>query len=113
MKIILGTGNSVTTAFNVSEKLLTFTGAYNFDILAEESSIWNSTRNAWMWNAPEGSTASASAASGEAITYSGGLPVQYIRLNALPASSASGDTLVITCDCPGDIAQYNAFVALG
>jgi hypothetical protein len=112
MKIILGTGNSVATTFNVAEKLLTFTNAYNFDIKFDEVTIWNSTRSAWMWNGSV-SGAAASAASGEAITYSGGLPVQYIRLSSLPASSASGDTLVITCECPDDVALYNAFVSLG
>lgn len=112
MKIILGTGNSVTTAFNVTDKLLTFTGAYNFDIKAEETAIWNTTRSAWMWNGSV-SGAAASAASSEAITYSAGLPVQYLRLSALPASSASGDTLVVVTECPDDIALYNAFVALG
>jgi len=109
MKIILGTGNAVTTTFDVTNKLLTFTGAYNFDIIPDDTTIWNTTRSAWMWNTSV-TGAAASAASAEVITYSGGLPVQYIRLNALPASSASGDTLVITTECPADIALYNASV---
>lgn len=109
MKIILGTKNTVTTTFDVANKLLTFTGAYNFDIIPDETTIWNTTRSAWMWNGSV-SGAAASAASAEVQTYSGGLPVQYIRLNALPASSASGDTLVITTECPKDVAIYNASV---
>jgi hypothetical protein len=109
MKIILGTKNTVTTAFDVANKLLTFTGAFNFDIVPEETTIWNTTRSAWMWNTSV-TGAVATAASAEPITYTGGLPVQYIRLNALPASSASGDTLVITTECPAGIALYNASV---
>jgi hypothetical protein len=109
MKIILGTGNAVTTTFDVTNKLLTFTGAYNFDIIPDETTIWNSTRSAWMWNGSV-SGAAASAASAEVQTYSAGVPVQYIRLSSLPASSASGDTLVITTECPVSVATYNATV---
>jgi hypothetical protein len=109
MKIILGTKNTVTTTFDVANKLLTFTGAFNFDIVPDETAIWNTTRSAWMWNGAV-TGAVATAASAEPITYTGGLPVQYIRLNALPASSASGDTLVITTECPKDVAIYNALV---
>ena len=103
MRILIGTGNAVSAAFNPTAKTLTFTGAYNFDIEPATLDVWDSTLSAWVVGGT--STTSASAAP---ITYSGGLPVQTIQLSAVPASAASGDTLVITCDCPDNVALYNS-----
>lgn len=105
MKIKLGLGNAVTCAFNASAKTLTFTGAYNFSINETSIAVWNTTRSAWMLG-------EASLATGTtAVTLSAGLPVYTITLSDVPASSANSDTLVITMDCPDDVALYNATVA--
>lgn len=103
MKILIGTGNSVTTTFNPTEKTVTFSGAYNFDISPENTSIWDSTTSSWVLGG--GTTVSASA---EEVTFTAGLPVQTLRLSAAPSGAASGDTLVIITDCPDSVALYNA-----
>lgn len=102
MRIKIGEGNAVSAAFNTTAKTLTFTGAYNFDIEPATLDVWDSSVSAWV----VGGT-STTAASANAITFSGGLPVQTIQLSAVPAGAASGDTLVITCDCPDSVAIYN------
>ena len=102
MRILIGTGNSVSAAFNPTAKTLTFTGAYNFDINPSTLDVWDSTISQWIVGGT--STASASA---NTVTFSGGLPVQQIQLSAAPSGAASGDTLVITCDCPDSVAIYN------
>lgn len=106
MKIKIGTGNAVSCAFNPTAKTLIFSGAYNFDIEPSNINVWDSTLSTWLLGGPT-STVSASA---EDVTFSGGLPVQTIRLSAVAASAASGDTLVITTECPDDVALYNATV---
>ena len=107
MKIQIGTGNSVSCAFNPTAKTLTFTGAYNFDIEPSGTSVWDSTVSEWILGGPTGLTS----ASANSITFSGGLPVQQIQLSAAPSGAASGDTLVIITECPDDVAIYNATVA--
>jgi len=102
MRIRIGQGNAVSAAFNTTAKTLTFTGAFNFDIEPATMDVWDSSVSAWVLGGT--STTSASAAP---ITFSGGLPVQTIQLSAVPAGAASGDTLVITCDCPDAVAIYN------
>lgn len=103
MRIKIGEGNAVSAAFDPTAKTLTFTGAYNFDIEPATLNVWDSSVSAWVVGGT--STTSASA---NAITFSGGLPVQTIQLSAAPSGAASGDTLVITCDCPDAVALYNA-----
>ena len=102
MRIRIGQGNAVSAAFNPTAKTLTFTGAFNFDIEPATMDVWDSSVSAWVLGGT--STTSASA---NAITFSGDLPVQTIQLSAVPAGAASGDTLVITCDCPDSVAIYN------
>lgn len=104
MRIKIGTGNSVSAAFNPTAKTLTFTGAYNFDINPSTMDVWDSTISEWIL----GGTTGTVAASAAPVTFSGGLPVQTIQLSAAPSGAASGDTLVITCDCPDTVALYNA-----
>lgn len=106
MKIIIGTGNAVSCAFNPTAKTLTFTGAYNFDIEPGNTSVWDSTISQWILNGPTG-LASASA---NPITFTGGLPIQQLQLSAAPSGAASGDTLVIVTECADDVALYNATV---
>jgi len=103
MRIKIGEGNAVSAAFDPTAKTLTFTGAYNFDIEPATLNVWDSTLSTWVL----GGT-STNAASAAPVTFSGGLPVQTIQLAAVPASAASGDTLVITCNCPDTVALYNA-----
>lgn len=105
MRIRIGQGNAVSAAFNPTARTLTFTGAFNFDIEPATMDVWDSTISQWVLGGT--STTSASAAP---ITFSGGLPVQTIQLSAAPSGAASGDTLVITCDCPDSVAIYNATV---
>lgn len=107
MKIKIGEGNAVSCTFNTTEKTLTFTGAYNFDIEPGNTTVWDSTISAWILNGPTGLTA----ASANPITFTGGLPVQQIQLSDVPGTAASGDTLVIITECPDDVAIYNATVA--
>ena len=104
MKILVGTGNSITATFSVSAKTLTFAGAYNFDIVPENITVWNTTRSAFMLG--ETGTATCTVA----YTNVAGLPVQTVTLSALPASSADGDSLVIFLEIPNDVAIYNAIV---
>ena len=103
MRIRIGQGNAVSAAFNPTARTLTFTGAFNFDIEPASMKVWDSTISQWVLGGPN-STVSASAAP---VTFSGGLPVQTIQLSAAPSGAASGDTLVITCDCPDSVAIYN------
>lgn len=107
MKIKIGEGNAVTCAFNTTNKTLTFSGAYNFDIEAGNTTVWDSTISEWILGGPTGLVA----ASANDIAFSGGLPVQQIQLSAAPSGAASGDTLVIITECPDDVAIYNATVA--
>lgn len=104
MRIKIGEGNAVSAAFDPTAKTLTFTGAYNFSIDPSSLNVWDSTLNKWVVGGSN-NTVSASAAP---ITFSGGLPVQVIQLSAAPSGAASGDTLVITCECPETVALYNA-----
>jgi hypothetical protein len=106
MKIIIGTGNAVSCSFNPTAKTLTFSGAYNFDVEPDNTTVWNTTRSAWMLNGPTGLVS----ASANAITFTGGLPIQQLQLSEVPAGAASGDTLVIVTECSDDIAIYNATV---
>ena len=106
MRIKIGEGNAVSAAFDPTAKTLTFTGAYNFDIEPATLKVWDSTISEWILGGPTG-TVSASAAP---VTFSGGLPVQVIQLTAAPSAAASGDTLVITCECPETVALYNASI---
>lgn len=107
MKIKIGTGNAVSCAFNTTAKTLTFTGAFNFDIEAGNTTVWDSTISEWILNGPTGLVS----ASANDITFTGGLPVQQLQLSAAPSGAASGDTLVIITECPDDVAIYNATVA--
>lgn len=112
MRIKIGLGNSVTVAFDPTTKTLAFTGAYNFDLYETGISVWNTTRSAFMIVGqlpPVGDPPVYPPI--KTITYVGGLPVQTLTLSSIPASAASGDALVITCECPDDVAIYNATVA--
>ena len=116
MIIKIGLGNSVTTTLDVTAKTLTFTGAYNFDLNEGGLSVWNTTRSAFMI------VGQIVTGSGTILdpyvyppvrteSYVGGLIVQTLTLSSIPAGAANGDVLVITCDCPDDVAIYNATVA--
>ena len=105
MRIKIGEGNAVSAAFDPTEKTLTFTGAYNFDINPATMDVWDVTTSEWILGGD--TTVSASAAP---VTFDGGLPVQVIQLTDAPSGAASGDTLVITCDCPDTVALYNASI---
>lgn len=107
MRIKIGEGNAVSAAFNPTAKTLTFTGAYNFSIDPSSLNVWDNTISGWVC----GGT-STTAASAAPITFTGGLPVQVIQLAAAPSGAASGDTLVITCECPDAVALYNASIEL-
>ena len=116
MRIKIGSGNSVTVAFDVTAKTLTFTGAYNFDLNEKGLSVWNTTRSAWMIVGQLPPTGSGTILDPyvyppvRTTTYVGGLIVQTLTLSTIPASSANTDVLVITCDCPDDVAIYNATI---
>ena len=112
MRIKIGLGNAVTVAFDVTAKTLTFTGAYNFDLYETGISVWNTTRSAFMIVGQLPGTGDPIVYPPiKTITYVGGLPVQTLTLSSIPAGAANGDTLVITCECPDDVALYNATVA--
>ena len=117
MRIKIGLGNSVTVAFDVTAKTLTFTGAYNFDLNEDGLLVWNTTRSAWMIVGQLPPTGSGTEEDPYVYppvrteTYVGGLIVQTLTVSTIPAGAANGDTLVITCDCPNDVAIYNATVS--
>lgn len=107
MKIKIGEGNAVTCVFNPTAKTLTFSGAYNFDIEAGNTTVWDTTISQWILNGPTGLVS----ASANDIAFTGGLPVQQLQLSDAPSGAASGDTLVIITECPDDVAIYNATIA--
>ena len=107
MRIKIGLGNSVTVAFNVTAKTLAFTGAYNFDLYETGISVWNTTRSAWMIVGQIPGTETPI----KTIVNVAGLPVQTLTLSSIPAAAANADVLVITCECPDDVAIYNATVS--
>lgn len=117
MTIKIGLGNSVTVAFDVTAKTLTFTGAYNFDLNEGGLSVWNTTRSAFMIVGQLPPTGAGTEEDPYVYppvrteSYVGGLIVQTLTLSSIPVAAANGDTLVITCDCPDDVAIYNATVA--
>lgn len=111
MKVLIGTGNAVTKVFSVSAKTIAFSGAYNFDIIPDGNfSVYSVTASKWIYGggvtgASPGTTATV------ATTFTAGAPVQTVTFNQLPSGVADGDTLIITVDCPPDIANYNAIVS--
>lgn len=111
MKILIGTGNSVTTAFNTTAKTLVFTGAYNFDIVPDGNfSVYSTTASKWIFGGGPAETVPGITASAEVQTYVAGLPVQTMTFSALPAGVANGDTLIIFCDAPDSVALYNSVI---
>lgn len=107
MKILIGTGNAVTTTLNVTAKTLTFNGAYNFDIIPSGSfQVYSTTGGKYLYDAKTMPDVTAIASN----SYVGGLNVQVVTFSAIPSGIADGDTLVIYCDCPDPIANYNAVV---
>ena len=107
MKILIGTGNSVTTTLDVTAKTLTFSGAYNFDIVPDNSfQVYSTTASKYLYDVDTIPSATASATT----SYVAGLVVQVVTFSAIPAGIADGDTLIIYCDCPPDVALYNSSV---
>jgi hypothetical protein len=107
MKILIGTGNAVTTTLDVTEKTLTFAGAYNFDIVPEGSfQVYSTTASKYLYDAFSLPSITATASN----SFSAGLNVQVVTFSEIPSGIADGDTLIITVDCPPDVAIYNATV---
>lgn len=107
MKILIGTGNAVTTTLNTTAKTLTFAGAYNFDIIPDGSfQVYSTTGGKYLYDAPTMPDVTATASN----SFVAGLNVQVVTFSAVPAGISNGDTLVIYCDCPNDVALYNATV---
>ncbi len=110
MKILVGTGNAISTALDTSAKTLSFSGAYNFDIVPDGNfSVYSSTASKWLWG---GGTTGAVPGTTAVRTTSlvAGLTVQIITFNQIPSGVANGDTLIIYVDCPDSIADYNSVV---
>ena len=107
MKILIGTGNSVTTALNVTAKTLTFNGAYNFDIIPDLSfQVYSTTASKYLYDAKTMPNVTATASN----SFVAGLNVQVVTFSAIPSGIADGDTLVIYVDCPDNVALYNSSV---
>lgn len=107
MKILIGTGNSVSTVLDVTAKTLTFNGAYNFDIIPSGSfQVYSTTASKYLYDAFSLPNITATASN----SFVAGLNVQVVTFSAIPSGIADGDTLVIYVDCPNDVDLYNATV---
>jgi hypothetical protein len=107
MKILIGIGNAVTTTLDTTAKTLTFAGAYNFDIIPEGSfQVYSTTAGKYLYDAFSLPSITATASN----SFTAGLNVQVVTFSAIPSGIENSDTLVIYCDCPNDVALYNATV---
>lgn len=105
MRIKIGVGNAVTVAYDKVAKTLVFTGAYNFDIDPSGVEVYDTTISAWILG--NGATVT------QAVTATISIPnttIQTLTLSEVLSASANTDTLVIYCECPDDVAIYNATV---
>ena len=105
MRIKIGVGNAVTVAYDKVAKTLVFTGAYNWDIDPSGVEVYDTTISAWLLG--NGATVT------KAVTATISIPnttIQTLTLSEVVSASANGDTLVIYCECPDDVAIYNATV---
>jgi len=110
MRIKIGLGNSVTTTYDKVAKTVTFTGAYNWDIDPTSVEIYDTTISAWIL----GNGATVNTAVTATIAFSNTAtvhPLQVLTLSEIFSASANGDTLAIYCECPNDVALYNATVS--
>jgi len=118
MRIKIGVGNAVTAAYDKANRTVTFTGAYNWDIDPSGVEIYDTTINAWLiGNGAVGSitvdlitTTNPVTATLTVANTSTAQPLQTLLLSGTVAASASGDTLIIYCECPDDVAIYNSTV---
>ena len=107
MKILIGTGNAVSTTLDTTAKTLTFAGAYNFDIIPSGSfQVYSTTASKYLYDAFSLPSITATASN----SFVAGLNIQVVTFSAIPAGIANGDTLVIYVDAPNDVALYNATV---
>jgi hypothetical protein len=107
MKILIGTGNAVSTTLDVTAKTLTFAGAYNFDIVPEGSfQVYSTTASKYLYDAFSLPSITATASN----SFVAGLNVQVVTFSAIPSGIADGDTLVIYLDAPDNVATYNAII---
>ena len=107
MRIKIGLGNSVTAAYDKTAKTITFTGAYNWDIDPTSVEIYDVTTGVWILG--NGATVTTAVTATAAFSNTtGAQPLQVITLSEIFSGSANGDTLAIYCECPDDVAIYNA-----
>ena len=106
MRIKIGVGNSVTVAYDKVAKTLVFTGAYNWDIDPSGIEVYDTTISAWLLGNGATVTSAVTATASFANT-----TIQTLTLSEILSASANTDTLVIYCECPDDVAIYNATVA--
>ena len=107
MKILIGTGNAVTTTLNTTAKTLTFAGAYNFDIIPSGSfQVYSTTAGKYLYDAFSLPNITATASN----SFVAGLNVQVVTFSEIPSGIANNDTLIIYCDCPNNVANYNAII---
>lgn len=105
MKILIGTGNSVTTTLNTTAKTLTFNGAYNFDIIPSGSfQVYSTTGAKYLYDAKTMPDVTAEVTN----SFVSGLNVQVVTFSSIPSGIANSDTLIIYVDCPDNVAMYNA-----
>jgi len=105
MRIKIGVGNAVTAAYDKANRTVTFTGAYNWDIDPSGVEVYDTTISAWLIG--NGATVT------KAVTATISIPnttIQTLTLSEVVSTSANTDTLVIYCECPDDVAIYNATV---
>jgi len=107
MKILIGTGNAVSTTLDTTAKTLTFAGAYNFDIIPSGSfQVYSTTGGKYLYDASTMPDVTATASN----SFVAGLNVQVVTFSAIPSGIANNDTLVCYVDCPPDIAEINSIV---
>ena len=105
MRIKIGVGNAVTAAYDKANRTVTFTGAYNWDIDPSGVEVYDTTISAWLIG--NGATVT------KAVTATISIPnttIQTLTLSEVVSTSANTYTLVIYCECPDDVAIYNATV---
>lgn len=102
MTIKFGYGNQYTHVFTALSKTLALSGLFGVDVTANNLTVYNVTRSAYMLGGN-------SSATGTVVkTLVSGLPVFTVTLSAIPASSADGDTLIISMDVADSVALYVA-----
>lgn len=110
MRIKIGLGNSVTVAYDKVAKTLTFSGAYNWDIDPTSVEVYDTTISAWILG--NGATVTNAVTATNAFSNTATVhPLQVLTLSEIFSGSANGDTLAIYCECPDDVAIYNATVS--